>query len=145
MVYLVLGFILGVAASWFWQKQLSAVPAFKQLMQKELAVHGQMGSVAVLKQRIELLEKKLAGMENSRQEGQGRELAPQVELIAAGASIPAEIERKPGPEKKAADRIGTRLKVLELWREGKAAPQIASETRLGQGEVELIIALQQKH
>ncbi len=139
MGYLILGFILGVAVSWFWQVQFSGVPAFQRIMQKELAVNGQLGSVAALKKRLEMMEKQLAEMEKT---AKGQETIEQqrpdlqVPQSLTGESAVVRPLRPQG-----ATKAVNREKVITLWKAGKPVSEIASQSSLGKGEVELIIAM----
>ncbi len=143
MGYLIVGILLGVAVSWFWQSQFSGAPAFKQLMHKELTVNGQLGSVAVLKKRLEIMENKLLDMEEP---SAVIEKAAAVEEKAA-AKLPGEIVALPGSGRRSAarlqgaDRNKNRGQVLSMWKDGKAIDDIVTRTLLGKGEIELIIAL----
>ncbi len=157
MGYLILGFFLGVAVSWFWQTQFSGVPAFKQLMQKELAVNGQLGSLNVLKKRMEFMENRLTEIEtaaknkpalsrkasNSMVVGEDNtESEDQIQLENTRLLSPADsLKGVVRPLRPQAVKIN-REQVLVLWNEGKSITEIASQTRLGKGEIELIISMQ---
>lgn len=155
MAYLIIGFLLGVAVSWFWQTQFSGVPAFQQLMQKELAVNGQLGSVTVLKKRLELMEKKLLEMEKS---SEGATLEP--ERPAAVPPVAGEetavkpeaealkvVKNKKGSVNKTelSERRKSREKVLTMWKAGEPVNEIAAQTQLGKGEIELVINLKENN
>ncbi|GEM_PF-1957959 len=157
MGYLILGFLLGVAVSWFWQTQFSGVPAFKQLMQKELAVNGQLGSVNTLKKRLETLEARFSEME-APTEFKNRSQQPETEHIEKTAGITGAVDRDQVPAETAkgvqksnvvaplrppATKID-RNKVMSLWHEGKDIAEIASKLNLGKGEVKLIISMQDR-
>lgn len=137
MGYLILGFVLGVAVSWFWQTQFSGVPAFKQLMQKELAVNGQLGSLTLLKKKLELMEKRLEEIDKTPKPEAGEESNLPLEGLTVISSRDNIVKRPP-----ASDRRMKREEVLAKWNKGLSAGDIAAETNLGRGEVELIIALQ---
>lgn len=144
MGYLVLGFILGVAVSWFWQTQFSGVPAFKQLMQKELAVNGQLGSVTLLKKKLEIMEKRLYEMEKTPEIFVEEKQELPAEKITAVTDHGDKVISVSRPAKVTKiDRRKNREQVLKMWKEGSAVTDIASKTNLGKGEVELIISLQE--
>lgn len=143
MGYLLLGFILGVAVSWFWQAQFSGVPAFKQLMQKELAVNGQLGSLTLLKKKIEVMEKRLEEINKSEKSVvEEKQAAEEVSgLPAEGLTVISSRDKvinRPG----VSDRRMKREEVLVKWNKNQSIEEIAAETNLGKGEIELIIALQ---
>jgi len=145
MSYLVIGFILGIAVSWFWQNQYKGTPVFQQLMKKELAVHGQMGTVENLKKRLEQMEKRLLEMEKSavddgavtqaKQEpaSDGKKTAPPLTLINKERNNIVKPDRS--------ERIRECDKVMIHWNEGKTITDIASITGLGKGEIDLIVSL----
>lgn len=148
MGYLIIGFLLGVAVSWFWQRQFSDVPVFQKLMHKELAANGQLGSLTVLKKRLELMEKKVAELEKPEVEG--------IEKLEPAAEEKEGPNPEPDPTKKkdrqlsnvvrqirSPERAIDRNQVLQLWNEGCQVAEIASRTRLGKGEIELIISMQE--
>jgi hypothetical protein len=136
--YLILGLILGIAGTMIWQKQFSSLPLFQQLMQRELALNGQLGSITALKKKLEVMEKRLADMESRAS----------VPIEQAGIKPPLEVvsNNSFGGTKNLqiskVDRRSTRGQVVEMWKAGHPLAEIASETRLGKGEVELIISLQ---
>ncbi len=146
MGYLIVGFLLGVAVSWFWQSQFSGVPAFQNLMQKELAVNGQIGSVTVLKKRLELMEKQIAGMENPHSSKRDDRLENTEIANNQDSSLQAPVNESKGVVKQLRPPvIGiNRDQVIALWKEGKTVTEIASTTRLGKGEIELIISMQDR-
>ncbi len=137
MGYLLLGFVLGVAVSWFWQTQFSGVPAFKQLMQKELAVNGQLGTLTLLKKKLEVMEKRLEEIDRSEKFAAEEELFLPAEGLTVISSRHNVINR---PDK--SDRRMKREEVLAKWNKNQSVEEIAAETNLGKGEIELIIALQ---
>ncbi len=142
MGYLILGFILGVSVSWFWQSQFSRPPAFQQLVHKELAVHGHLGSVSALKKRIEDMEKMLDGLQGASPSlppadtEPDRAVRPVIASLQGGSYRSAETEGRRDRSRK------KRGEVIHLWKEGRPVAEIASHTRLGTGEIELIIALE---
>ncbi len=138
MGYLVLGLILGIAGTMIWQKQFSNLPVFQQLMQRELVLNGQLGSITVLKKKLEVMEKRLAEMESKTSvSAEQPEVKPPLEVVSNKGFNGS----KNVPIKKN-DRRSTRKEVIEMWKAGHPSAKIASETRLGKGEVELIISLQ---
>jgi len=136
--YLLIGLILGIAGTVFWQKQFSGLPVFQQLMQRELALNGQLGSVTVLKKKLEMMEKRLAEMESKASTSEKQpEIKPPLEVVSSN-----NFSGTKNLQAKKADRRSTRGHVIEMWKAGHPLVDIASETRLGKGEVELIISLQ---
>ena len=143
MGYLLLGFILGVAVSWFWQAQFSELPMFQGLLRKELFKSSQPGSVTVLKKRLEIMEKRLTEIENRPGaedvvEEQADAVRPQLNIVAKTGYVydsSGQIVTK--------DRKETRKKVLAMWKTGKTISEIATRNYIGKGEVELIIAMQE--
>lgn len=143
MGYLLLGFILGVAVSWFWQAQLSDLPVFQGFLRKELLNNSQPGSVTVLKERLEIMEKRLTEIEKRPDtEGMDEEQVdtgrPQLNIVAKTGNLYDSSEQAP-----VKDRKEIRKKVLAMWKTGKTISEIASRNHIGKGEVELIIAMQE--
>jgi hypothetical protein len=143
MGYLLLGFILGVAVSWFWQAQLSDLPVFQGLLRKELFNNNQPGSVTVLKERLEVMEKRLTEIEKRPDtEGVVEEQAdtgrPQLNIVAKTGNF-----YDSSGQTLVKDRKEIRKKVLAMWKTGKTISEIASRNHIGKGEVELIIAMQE--
>jgi hypothetical protein len=143
MGYLLLGFVLGVAVSWFWQAQFSDLPIFQGLLRKELFNSSQPGSMTVLKKRLEIMEKRLAEIENRPDtedvvEEQVDTVRPQLNIVAKTGIV-----YDSSGQALVKDRKETRKKVLAMWKTGKTVSEIASRNYLGKGEVELIIAMQE--
>ncbi len=138
MSYLLLGFILGIAGTVIWQKQFSNLPVFQQLMQRELALNGQLGSITVLKNKLEVMEKRLAEMESKTTvSAEQSEEKPLLEVVSNNS-----FNSNKNVQAKKGDRRSTRGHVIAMWKAGHPLADIASETRLGKGEVDLIISLQ---
>ncbi len=138
MGYLFLGLILGIAGTMIWQKQLSNLPVFQQLMQRELALNGQLGSITALKKKLEMMEKRLAEMESKTAAPvEQPEVKPPLEVISSNS-----FSGTNNIQVSKVDRRSTRGQVIKMWKAGHPLAEIASETRLGKGEVELIISLQ---
>ncbi len=143
MGYLLLGFILGVAVSWFWQAQCSDLPIFQGLLRKELFNSSQPGSITVLKKRLEIMEKRLTEIENRPDtedvvEEQVDTVRPQLNIVAKTGNV-----YDSSGQALVKDRKETRKKVLAMWKTGKTVSEIASRNYIGKGEVELIIAIQE--
>lgn len=138
MGYLLLGLIIGIAGTMIWQKQFSNLPVFQQLMQRELALNGQLGSITVMKKKLEMMEKRLAEMESKTSlSAELPEVKPMLEVVSNNS-----FKGSKNIQAKNIDRRSTRGHVIEMWKAGHPLADIASETRLGKGEVELIISLQ---
>jgi hypothetical protein len=143
MGYLLLGFILGVAVSWFWQAQFSDLPMFQGLLRKELFNSVSLAALTVLKKRLEIMEKRLTEIENRPDvedvvEEQVDTVRPQLNIVAKKGNV-----YDSSGQVVAKDRKETRKKVLAMWKTGKTISEIASRNHLGKGEVELIIAMQE--
>ncbi len=138
MGYLLLGIVLGIAGTMLWQKQFSNMPVFQQLMHRELALNGQLGSITALKKKLEVMEKRLADMESKTlPSAEPPEVKPPLEVVSNNSfNGTKNVQAKKG------DRRLTRGHAIEMWKAGHPLADIASETRLGKGEVELIISLQ---
>ncbi len=136
MGYLLIGFMMGIIITLLWQKYYKGMPVFQLLMQRELALNGQLGSITALKKRMDQIEKKLANLE------QDIIIPPEEEVSAKLEILPGvnHNNRLKGVAK--TDRKIMRRKVLEMWAEGSSVAEIASVTNLGQGEIELIISMQ---
>ncbi len=143
MGYLLLGFILGVAVSWFWQAQFSDLPVFQGLLRKELFNSSQPGSVTALKKRLEVMEKRLTEIEN-RPDAEDV-VEDQVDIGRSQLKVVAKKDNVYDSSEQALvkERKETRKKVLAMWKTGKTISEIASRNQLGKGEVELIIAMQE--
>ncbi len=138
MSYLLLGVILGIAGTMIWQKQFSNLPVFQQLMQRELALNGQLGSITALKKKLEVMEKRLVEMESKTTfSAEQSEIKPLLEVVSNN-----NFNSNKNVQAKKSDRRSKRGHVIEMWKAGHPLADIASETRLGKGEVDLIISLQ---
>ncbi len=144
MGYLIIGFVLGVTVSWFWQRQFSGVPVFEKLMQKELVVNGQLGSLTVLKNRLDYVERRMAELEQPERAlkypaNETRALEPQ--------AVPAENANRSGRgvvrQISSVERKVDRSHVLKMWEEGLSLSEIMSRTGRGKGEIELILSMQE--
>lgn len=148
MGYMIVGFILGVAVSWFWQRQFSDVPVFQKLMQKELAANGQLGSLTVLKKRLESMENKLAELEKPEGEtSANRDISTEEESPASAPARSGDRNRALNNvvrQIRPREKVINRDRVLKLWNEGNHVSEIASRTRMGKGEIELIISMQER-
>jgi hypothetical protein len=81
--YLVLGLLLGIAGTMVWQKHFSSLPVFQQLMHRELVLNGQLGSIAALKKKLEVMEKRLAEMESKTSAtAEQPEIKPMLEVVS---------------------------------------------------------------
>ena len=101
MGYLVLGFILGLAAASVWQFRFNKVQPFQQLMQRELVRQGQNdNNMTHLKNRLEMMEQKLAGMESELHPAKGEQLSlkplPITDPEVASTSLAAPTRRSSG-------------------------------------------------
>jgi hypothetical protein len=136
--YLIIGLILGITGTIVWQKQFINLPVFQQLMQRELVLNGQLGSITALKKKLEVVEKRLAEMESKTSaSAEQPEVKPMLEVVSNNSFTGSK-----NIQAKNIDRRSTRGDVIEMWKAGHPLADIAAETRLGKGEVELIISLQ---
>ncbi len=145
MGYLVLGFILGLAAASVWQFRFNKVQPFQQLMQRELVRQGQNdNNMTHLKNRLEMMEQKLAGMESELHPAKGEQLSlkplpiTDPEVASTSLAVPVKLQEV---RQERTDRRVIRRRVLELWQSGVPVNQIIAETGLARGEVELMINL----
>lgn len=130
-----LGRILGGRRSfnWFFQKELGAerLPAAGEALEKR---------IANLEEQLNKLSGTLAAPLPAEKSG---------EIAAPPAAVPDQPLHFPGGRAYGGKQLGVnrraaRGNVIALWREGKKIDDIATRTRLGRGEVELIINLQEK-
>ena len=146
MLNLIIGFLLGVTVSWFWLSQLKDSSQYQAVLQKELAVNGQLGSITVLKKRLEALENRLAEIDRPAEAEVVQAGEDRKELTLPLAEGSAFLPPSPtGPAKvKSLKQRRNINQVQSLWQEGRALPEIAALTNLAKGEIELIISLQEK-
>jgi hypothetical protein len=137
MAYLIAGLLIGITFTLLWQKYYKGMPVFQLLMQRELALNGQLGSITELKKKLDQIEKRLDNLESDLSDAVVREeYSPKLEIVP-GVRSDSQRGGVARPDKKL-----IRGKVLEMWGEGSSITEIASKTSLGQGEIELIISLQ---
>ncbi|HOB87400.1 MAG TPA: hypothetical protein PKO38_06910 [Bacillota bacterium] len=129
---LLMGLFLGVGISMLWIRQWSKEAGFPDFIRRELFAGGQQGVLVNLKRRLEELERRLEEIEGG----------------AARTPESPSPEGEEAPLLSAEDRQSQRKKkqmsVLTLWAEGCELKEIARQTGLDQGEVELILSLQRK-
>ncbi len=144
MGYLIIGLVLGVTVSWFWQRQFSGVPVFEKLMQKELAVNGQLGSLKVLKSRLDYVERRLAELEQPERalKCPDNETGT-TEFQAVSADNANRSGRSVVRQISSVERKVDRSHVLKMWEEGLSLSEIVSRTGRGKGEIELILSMQE--
>ncbi|MEW5785282.1 MAG: hypothetical protein AB1767_09460 [Bacillota bacterium] len=139
MEMLIVGLVLGTAAGWFWCRQSRGAPPFKQFLQRELGENRAAASDATLGQRVAELEERLQLLELGSSGNPFAEAAPAQDeppVLYPGWTPPV---KRAGQDKRA-----ERRKVLAMWQEGGKIDEIATQTRLGKGEVELIVNLREK-
>lgn len=156
MGYLILGFLLGLGAGWFLQNRGVDGRGFSRLVEKELAINGKLGSMSLLKHNLARVEERLATLEQvlvPHVQGQ-KELAGDSLPQGPPTLLPPDGERAQpllvstgGRNEERTESAGERRKkrsrVLVLWYGGSEVDDIARQTGLTRGEVELIIALQE--
>lgn len=145
MGYLIFGFLLGAAVSWYWQDRRRGDPAFQQLLKKQLAVGSSSDSVVALKERFEIMEKKLGDIEKiscpeKTPSGYSETVTVKPEPIALPVAAAEKETVKKMPRTNYKENRG---RVLNMWKAGRPVSEIAARTRLGKGEIELIISLQE--
>ncbi len=139
MFYLFLGFILGFTVSLLLKNNIGKSKiSFWQIMNKELAVNGQAGSLENMKRKLELMERKLLEMEKR----ETLQTTPDNEIKHESGTEIVRTGRVKGLDHKRKEMRKTqRSEAIKLWNEGKTAEEIANKTMLGKGEVELILSL----
>ncbi|MGM0651872.1 MAG: DUF6115 domain-containing protein [Bacillota bacterium] len=113
-------------------------------MKKELVMNGQQGTIATLKKRLEMVEKKLAEIESNTENNKDKAQENTEPISENKGVVPAltlinKDNIVSGPDR--AERSHHRERVLALWNKGNSVTEIASNTGLGKGEIELIISL----
>ena len=165
----ILGLLVAMLVGWFWFSQINNVSPFHQAVQKhvEEGEYREMFSsleseLEGVQEQIQKLGEAIAGnssgsdsaAEPEDEEGD-RPLSGNEQLELRGTASNLETHHQPlepEAETKIEDKKelrGNRKRekqgeVLELWEEGNDMAQIARETGLGQGEVELILSLRNK-
>jgi hypothetical protein len=124
---LLIGLPAGGAILWFLLRSTGRTGTFEPLLESELSMAARAGSLQNLKKRVEQLESRMNELE------QGWQRRP---VDAERADGPAARPRRTGKSRHAA-------RVANLWEQGWTVGDIARETALGRGEVELILALKQ--
>ncbi|NMA91940.1 MAG: DUF2802 domain-containing protein [Firmicutes bacterium] len=122
MGYTLLGFLIGVAVSWFWLYKLSPARRFQHILSQETGKNSFDEQLQPLFQRMEKLEDRFYRLEDS---------LINVRAETAGAA------RGPGPARASARRG----QVIRLKEEGCSPEEIIRNTGLAKGEVELILSL----
>lgn len=113
MGYTLLGFLIGVAVSWFWLYKLSPARRFQHILSQETGKNSFDEQLQPLFQRMEKLEDRFYRLEDS---------LINVRAETAGASA-------------------RRGQVIRLKEEGCSPEEIIRNTGLAKGEVELILSL----
>jgi len=162
VIGLLAGAALGVAGVIYWKKNPAGRADFQESLQKEIFSEGVEGRVHNLKNRVEKLEGRLRALEETRANMDTNTVAEEprreekeAELLRGGPGNEAVEEaveavkektvrnpvHKESPAKVEGDR---NTRVLNLWQDGRGMEEIARETGLGKGEVELILSLRKK-
>lgn len=140
MGYFVTGLFVGVLSALLWQKYYKGAPVFRPLFERELLLNGQTGRIVLLKKQVQGLEERLAELEKNAAPCRKEEQAGPGTLKV----LPGRSEQSLNFAKTKRDRKLLRRQVSELWAQGLSMAQIALKTELGQGEVELIVSLEDR-
>ncbi len=146
-----LGFFLAFIVNLFWVRQLKTASSFGQVMGKEASGEKYRDTVIDLEIEVEHLQEQIQRMEEhlsyggSNGEAKGNDFfAPASPVMRPG---PSRLREVPGEEVfigSTNKKIQKQGEVLGLWEQGKKVSEIAKDTGLGQGEVELILSLRNK-
>ncbi len=150
-----LGFCLAFIVNWFWVRQLRAASSFGQVMGKESSGEKYRDTVIDLEIEVEHLQEQIQRMEEHLSYGgaygdiKEKTVAPVVSpVIRQGYAPVREFPREEvfiGSSVTSSNKkIQKQGEVLSLWEQGKKISEIAKDTGLGQGEVELILSLRNK-
>ena len=148
----VAGFIVGVIVaiifSWFWLRQLKSMSSFSQVIDKEVGQADHKDSVINLEIEVENLQDQIHRVEELLTAGNtvffpsGSTVhTKKQQTISAGREAVGEPEKDGVKVNRKRRKQG---EVLGLWEKGRKPGEIARDTGLGQGEVELILSLRNK-
>lgn len=140
MGYFVTGLFVGVLSALLWQKYYKGAPVFRPLFERELLLNGQTGRIVLLKKQVQSLEERLVELEKNAAFCRKEEQTGPGTLKV----LPGRAEQSLNFAKTKKDRKLLRQQVSEMWAQGLNTTQIALKTELGQGEVELIVSLEDK-
>ncbi|NLZ28771.1 MAG: hypothetical protein GX887_07390 [Firmicutes bacterium] len=145
---LVAGFMLGFLTSmvfcWFWLRQIKSNYSFGNVMNREVLDEDYKESIIGLQIEMENLQEEIRKMGDNLT-ADGRSPA---EIVPLSPGSP--LVHKGGAGAGSGRNVRVNLKkqkqgeVLGLWDEGRGLGDIARDTGLGQGEVELILSLRNK-
>jgi len=138
MINFFIGLLFGFAVSFFLRFSAKGKAPFWQVMDNELALNGQAGSMETMKKKLDIMEKQLLEMENKLQSSVSVDPEPEKKAFIKTVQYKNPIA---SGYKKNIDRKLTRNEAVRLWHEGKTAEEIACKTNLGKGEIELILSL----
>lgn len=147
----VAGFIVGVIVaiifSWFWLRQLKSMSSFSQVVDKEVDQADHKDSVINLEIEVENLQDQIHRVEELLSAGNtvffpsGAANTKKQQVISSGREAAGEPEKDGMRFNRKKRKQG---EVLGLWEKGRKPGEIARDTGLGQGEVELILSLRNK-
>ncbi|NLI69846.1 MAG: DUF2802 domain-containing protein [Firmicutes bacterium] len=145
---LVAGFMLGFLTSmvfcWFWLRQIKGNYSFSNVMNREVLDEDYKDTLMSLQIEVENLQEEIRKMGDNLT-ATGRSPADVTPL-----SLGPPLVHKGGTGASTGRNVRVNLKkqkqgeVLGLWDEGRGVGDIARDTGLGQGEVELILSLRNK-
>lgn len=147
MSMLVAGFMLGFFTAmifcWFWLRQVKGAYSFSNIMDREIADEDYKESILSLQIEMENLQEEIRKMGDNLSAGH---LPAEAAMLRQKPSL----VHKSESERDAGENVRVNLKkqkqgeVLGLWEKGRELNDIARDTGLGQGEVELILSLRNK-
>jgi|LSQX01.2.fsa_nt_gb hypothetical protein len=147
MELFLIGLLFGALGYRFLDRLLRGRPPFDWLLQRELGAESLPAAAEVLEKRVANLEEELQKLSGARIDSSPADKNDEMAMpLAAAAEQPLLYPggRAYGGKQPGINRRAARSNVIALWREGKEIDDIATRTRLGRGEVELIINLQEK-
>ena len=146
-----LGFFLAFIVNLFWMRQLKNASSFGQVMGKESSGEKYRDTVIDLEIEVEHLQGQIQRMEEHLSyggaggEAKGKDfLASPSAVVRPGSSRLREVSGEEVFIGSSNKKIQKQGEVLGLWEKGKKVSEIARDTGLGQGEVELILSLRNK-
>ena len=143
-----LGLLVAMLLSWFWLSQLNNVSPFQQVVQREVEEEDYKEMFMALESEMEEVQNQIQRIGDALAQQQQHQTMPEVErriqdrqqAFASRPDFAGEAKKEVRGNRKR-EKQG---EVLGLWSEGREVDEIARDTGLGQGEVELILSLRNK-
>ena len=139
-----LGLLVAMLLSWFWMSQLNTVSPFQQAVQREVEEEDYKEMFMALESEMEEVQNQIKriGDALAQQQQQAvpevdRRIQERQQAFTSRPDFAGEAKREVRGNRKR-EKQG---EVLGLWNEGHEVGEIARDTGLGQGEVELILSL----